>query len=75
MVFDLITNAAYVVFYLKILQLLEINNKNDRQQMMHLGIKPFASRIIEYRANKLCKSFPQYNKNVLHNFVETDPMA
>lgn len=46
-----------------------------RQQMIHLGIKPFTNRLLAYRTKNLCEAYPQYNKNVLHNFVKTDPMA
>lgn len=46
-----------------------------RQQMNHLGIKPFSNRVIAHRANKLSDAFPQYDKRVLYNYVETDTMA
>lgn len=46
-----------------------------RQQLLNLGIKPATERLMAYRTNKLCKSFPQYNKHLLANFVKSEPMA
>lgn len=46
-----------------------------RQNMQHLGMKPYSSRLIERRARLLCQEFPRYGKKILHSFVETDPMV
>jgi len=46
-----------------------------RQQLVILGIKPFTNRIMEHRTRLLCEAYPKYDKIVLGNFVETDPMT
>lgn len=46
-----------------------------RQGIKNLGMKPYTSRLIEMRAKKLFEAYPQYEKGILHNFVETDAMV
>jgi len=46
-----------------------------RQQLLNLGIKPATEWLMVYRTNKLCKTFPQYNKHLLANFVKSEPMS
>jgi len=46
-----------------------------RQQLLNLGMKPYTQKLIEMRANSLCKAFPDYQEHIIYNFVESDPMA
>lgn len=46
-----------------------------RQHAITLGIKPFTNRIREHRTRLLCEAYPQYDRHILGNFVETDPMV
>jgi len=46
-----------------------------RQQMIHLGIKPFTNYLIQMRTKKLCQAFPQYDESMLHSYVESQNMA
>mmetsp|Transcript_11406 Transcript_11406/g.26806 ORF Transcript_11406/g.26806 Transcript_11406/m.26806 type:complete len:282 (-) Transcript_11406:2231-3076(-) len=47
----------------------------SRQQMHNLGIKPLTSKVMEKRSRKLYAAFPQYDRTILHKFVETDAMV
>jgi hypothetical protein len=51
------------------------NNKNNRQQLLNLGLKPFTQLLISKRAKDLCGAFPEYDEGLLHNFVESDSMV
>lgn len=46
-----------------------------RQQMIHLGIKPFTNSLIQYRTKRLREAFPQYDEKMLHGYVESQSMA
>jgi len=45
-----------------------------RQQIINLGSKPITKRLIDRRANRLYESYPQYEKHILHNYIETSPL-
>jgi len=64
----------YVHILFLIIYLHEINN-NNRQQMIHLGIKPFTNSLIQYRTKRLREAFPQYDEKMLHGYVESQSMA
>lgn len=46
-----------------------------RQNIKHLGLKPYTQQLLERRAKVLYEAFPQYDRGILHSFVETDPMV
>ena len=43
-----------------------------RNQMINLGWQPYTSWLKSYRAKRLQKRYPHYNKNILQVFSETD---
>jgi len=45
-----------------------------RQQMIHLGIKPFTNYLLSHRTEKLRAAFPQYDRDLLHNYVKAQKM-
>ena len=62
----------YTTFWMK---MNNDNNKNNRQQLLNLGLKPFTQMLISKRAKNLCEAFPEYDEGLLHHFVESDPMV
>lgn len=42
-----------------------------RNQIQNLGIKPYTATLQTYRAERLCRSFPSYNKLVLADYAVT----
>jgi len=44
----------------------------SREQIKNLGLKPYTQQLQSIRAKALIKEFPQYDANILHDFVETD---
>lgn len=45
-----------------------------RQQILNLGLKTTTERLIARRSKRLYESYPQYEKHILHNYVETSPL-
>ena len=43
-----------------------------RNQLVNLGWKPYSSWLRNTRASRLQRRYPQYNKNILQTFSETD---
>eukprot|EP00924_Labyrinthula_sp_SR-Ha-C_P008135 maker-scaffold_11-snap-gene-4.42-mRNA-1 protein AED:0.05 eAED:0.05 QI:75/1/1/1/0.75/0.6/5/43/278 len=43
-----------------------------RAQMHHIGLKPYADFVVLYRARRLVKRYPQYDRNILTDFAATD---
>lgn len=43
-----------------------------RMQMLHVGLTPYADFLIQWRARRLVRKFPQYDKNIVMDFAATD---
>lgn len=46
----------------------------SRSQLQNLGIKPFTNKLKAMRAEKLARSFPQYDTGIVKAFSKTDPL-
>jgi hypothetical protein len=40
----------------------------SRSQIENLGVKPYTSKVKEWRANRLAEAYPQYDQRVIKNF-------
>jgi hypothetical protein len=40
----------------------------SRSQIENLGVKPYTSKVKEWRANRLAEAYPQYDQGVIKNF-------
>jgi len=46
----------------------------SRSQIKKIGMKPYTERLMEARARSLIEAFPNYDRSILYNFVETEKM-
>ncbi|CAE8589107.1 unnamed protein product [Polarella glacialis] len=46
-----------------------------RNLMVSIDMQPWTSRMRSYRADQLAAKYPQYNRNILRDFVKTAPFA
>lgn len=47
----------------------------SRAQIENLGVKPYTSKVKEWRANQLAARYPQYNERVIKNFSVSSRIA
>lgn len=43
-----------------------------RNQMLHLGLTPYADFLVKWRAKRLVRRYPQYDRNIVMDFAKTD---
>lgn len=43
-----------------------------RNQMLHIGVSPYADFLVKWRAKRLVRRYPQYDKNIVMDFAATD---
>lgn len=43
-----------------------------RNHMLHIGLSPYADFLKKWRARRLVKNYPQYDKNIVMDFAATD---
>lgn len=52
----------------------KINVKSCSQQFQILGIRPWYEAVVERRADRLAKKFPQYDPEIIELYSETEPL-
>ncbi|KAK3289174.1 hypothetical protein CYMTET_3378 [Cymbomonas tetramitiformis] len=45
-----------------------------RAQLQNLGVKPYTGYVLKYRANRLVKRFPTYDKKIVEDFSSSDTL-
>lgn len=41
--------------------------------MQKMGQKPYTEMLLSWRANRLARSYPQYNRTIVREFSKSDP--